>query len=250
VGGFRSTTWDRNLAPPAEFDQFGRGINILRTGRPDATIAQANALGSFGHGRYHALLLTVRKAFGGRWEGYANYTLSKNVGNASTERDTEALLGPSDPFNLDADYGTNELDERHRLKSYLVVFLPGDVTLASTWSAGSGLAFPVYSPTDVNGDGVTNSGLQPDRPVVAGRLLPRFPFHQPASFMWDFRVAKQFQLGGTRRGQLVLDVFNILNTANRFADARTQAVLGSPNFRVNNQTSGPRLAQLGVRFDF
>jgi hypothetical protein len=250
VGGFRSTTWDRNLAAPTEFDRFGRGIKVLQAGRPDPAILQANALGSFGRGRYQALLLTARKAFGARWEGYANYVLSKNLGNASTERDTEALFGPSDPFDLETDFGVNELDERHRFKSYLHLALPRDITLASTWSAGSGVAFPVYSPIDWNGDGVANSGLQPDRPVVDGTLLPRFPYHQPAYFTWDFRVAKQFQIPGGGRAQAILDVFNIMNLANTFADARTQAVLGSPNFRVNNLTLGPRLAQLGLRIDF
>jgi hypothetical protein len=35
-----------------------------------------------------------------------------------------------------------------------------------------------------------------------------------------------------------------------YADPRTQAILGSPNFRVRNRTLGPRLAQLGIRLDF
>src|SRR2546425_708071 len=35
IGGYRSTVWDRNLASPSQFDQFGRGINILAAGRPD-----------------------------------------------------------------------------------------------------------------------------------------------------------------------------------------------------------------------
>ena len=127
--------------------------------------------------------------------------------------------------------------------------LPYDIALASTWSAGSGLAFPVYSPTDVNGDGMTNTGLHPDRPVVDGRLLPRFPYHQPGFFTWDFgpRRGSASEAG---RAQLILEVFNLLKNDNTYADPRTQAILGSPNFRVNNQTLGPRLAQLGVRFDF
>jgi hypothetical protein len=250
IGGFRSTLWDRNLAPPAQFDQFGRGINVLAAGRPDTTITQANALTSFGRGRYQALLVTLRKPLRNDWQFYANYTLAKSQGDGSTERDTEALLGPSDPFNPAADYGINELDQRHQLKSYLVVTLPHDIALASTWSAGSGLAFPVYSSRDLNGDGMTNSGLHPDRPVVDGRLLPRFPYHQPGLFTWDLRVAKGLRLGTPGRAQLILEVFNLLKNANTYADPRTQAILGSPNFRVNNQTLGPRLAQLGVRFDF
>jgi hypothetical protein len=250
IGGYRSTLWDRNLATPTEFDQFGRGLNILAAGRPDTTIAQANALTSLGHGRYHALLVTIRKSLRNNWQFYANYTLARSMGNGSTERDTEALLGPSDPFDPAADYGINELDERHALKSYLVLMLPHDIALASTWSAGSGLAFPVYSPRDLNGDAVTNSGLQPDRPVVDGRLLPRFPFHQPGFFTWDFRAAKGFGLGRLGRAQLIVEIFNLLENDNAYADPRTQAILGSPNFRVNNQTLGPRLAQLGVRLDF
>ena len=183
-------------------------------------------------------------------EFYANYTLARSMGSGSTERDTEALFGPSDPFNPGADYGINELDERHQLKSYLVVMLPHDIELASTWSAGSGLAFPVYSPRDLNGDAMTNSGLQPDRPVVDGRLLPRFPFHQPGYFTWDFRAAKGVGLGRLGRAQLIVEIFNLLANDNEYADPRTQAILGSPNFRLNNQTLGPRLAQLGVRLDF
>ena len=250
IGGFRSTTWDRNLAPPTRFDEFGRGVDILAAGRPDPTIAQANALASFGRGRYQALLVSLSKPMANRWQFYGNYTLAKSTGNGSTERDTEALFGPSDPFNPGVDDGINELDERHQVKSYLVVALPRDITLASTWSAGSGLAFPVYSSTDLNGDGVTNDGLHPDRPVVDGQLLPRFPYHQPAWFMWDFRAAKGVTLAGRARMQFMFEVFNLLNTDNTYADPRTQAILGSPNFRVHNRTLGPRLAQLGVRFDF
>ena len=192
----------------------------------------------------------LSKPMSNRWQFYGNYTLAKSTGNGSTERDTEAAFGPSDPFNPGADFGINELDERHQVKSYLVLALPRDITLASTWSAGSGLAFPVYSSTDLNGDGVTNDGLHPDRPVVDGQLLPRFPYHQPAWAMWDFRVAKGVTLAARARMQFMFEVFNLLNTGNTYADARTQAILGSPNFRVHNRTLGPRLAQLGVRFDF
>ncbi len=250
VGGFRSTLWDRNLAVPTRFDQFGRGLDILAAGRPDPTIAQANALASFGRGRYQALTVSLSKPMTNRWQFYGNYTLAKSMGNGSTERDTEALLGPSDPFNLDADYGINELDERHQIKSYLVLALPRDITLAASWSAGSGLAFPVYSSTDSNGDGVTNDGLHPDRPVADGQLLPRFPYHQPAWVTWDLRAAKGVRLSTRTRLQFILDVFNLLNTDNTYPDPRTQAILGSPNFRVPNRTLGPRLAQLGIRLDF
>ena len=250
VGGFRSTSWDRNLAPPVRFDRFGRGIEILAAGRPDPTIAQANALASFGRGRYQALLVSLARPMANRWQFYGSYTLSKSTGYGSTERDTEAMFGPSDPFNPAADNGITEMDERHQLKSYFVLALPRDVVLASTWSAGSGLAFPAYHSTDSNGDGVTNDGFHPDRPIVDGQLLPRFPYHQPAWFMWDLRAAKAVTLTSGMRVQVMLDVFNLLNTDNTYPDPRTQSIVGSSNFYVHNRTLGPRFAQLGVRVDF
>jgi len=109
---------------------------------------------------------------------------------------------------------------------------------------GSGLVFPVYSPTDLNGDGATNKGLNPDRPVVDGRLLPRFPYHQPGFFTCDLRAAKRLNLA-IGRAHLIVEVFNGFNNANKYADPRTQAIFGSQNLRVNNQTLGPRLPQPG-----
>jgi hypothetical protein len=57
-------------------------------------------------------------------------------------------------------------------------------------------------------------------------------------------------LASGARVEFMLDVFNLLNTGNTYPDPRTQAIWGSPNFRVHNRTLGPRLAQLGVRVDF
>ena len=44
IGGFRATLWDRNVASPSQFDEAGRGVNLLSVARPDPSIAQANAL--------------------------------------------------------------------------------------------------------------------------------------------------------------------------------------------------------------
>jgi hypothetical protein len=57
-------------------------------------------------------------------------------------------------------------------------------------------------------------------------------------------------LGTQARAHFMLETFNLLNAGNKYADPRTQSILGSPNFRVHNRTLGPRLAQLGLRFDF
>jgi len=60
----------------------------------------------------------------------------------------------------------------------------------------------------------------------------------------------QVSFDSSGRAQLIVEIFNLLENDNAYADPRTQAILDSPNFRVNNQTLGPRLAQVGVRLDF
>ncbi len=249
IGGFRSTFWDRNLFPTTQVDQFGRTLGISTTVRPDTTIGQASAMASLGRGRYHALFVEANKSLAHNWQFYASYTRSSNKGNGSTERNTEGAFGPSDPFNLDLDYGYNEMDMRHSFKSYLLATLPKDVLVASTWTSTSGLAFPVYSATDVNGDTVRNNGLNPDRPTVDGALLPRFPYHQPKTFTWDVRVSKGIKIARANY-QVMLEVFNLLNTKNLFADTGTNATYGTATFRQLNRTLGPRIAQLGMRIDF
>ncbi|MEE8162027.1 MAG: hypothetical protein V3T61_10370, partial [Acidobacteriota bacterium] len=248
--GFRSTLWDRNLNLPTEFDEFGRGINLDPGNRPDPTIGRANALGSFGRARFQAAVFSVRKAFSRNFQFFANYTLSENDGNASTERSTEAAFGPSDPFNLDADYGPNELDVRHAFKSGFLFDLPYGMSVSSTIISDSGIAYPVYNADDVNGDTVTNSGFHPDRPVVNGQLLERFPFHQPSNFVWDLRYTLGFAVSDEARARFLVEVFNLLNNDNTFADTDQGAIFGSENFRENNRTLGPLLVQVGFRFDF
>ena len=103
IGGFRSTSWDRNLAPPTRFDEFGRGVDILAAGRPDPTIAQANALTSFGRGRYQALLVSLSKPMSNRWQFYGELHAREEHGQRLDRARYGSAFGPSDPFNPGAD---------------------------------------------------------------------------------------------------------------------------------------------------
>lgn len=50
--------------------------------------------------------------------------------------------------------------------------------------------------------------------------------------------------------QLILEIFNLLNSDRKFSDPRRNAIAGQSNFRELNRTLGPRIAQIGMRFDF
>ena len=111
-------------------------------------------------------MIGANKRFAQHYQFFANYTWSRNFGNASSERDTETFYGPQDPFNLNLDYGRDGLDITHQLKGGIVVDLPKGFNWSSNFIIHSGLAYPAYSVVDLNGDAVINQFANNDRPTV------------------------------------------------------------------------------------
>lgn len=273
IGGYWNSRYDRNIFPPKQVDQFGRSVNLGvnpfdTSTRPDPTIGIADALTSFGRGRYHAFTVRLKKTFSRGHMFDINYVLSKNDDNASNDRDTDAMFPPSDPFNLDIDFGRSQLDIRHNFSFYGAVELPARFTFSSIIRARSGAAFPAFIPVDqdINGDArLGGDGLfpPPDRPVFNGKLLPRFPARQPAFFTWDVRLTRDINLGTERaKLQLMFELFNLLNNSNKFSDTALspsnaivglrngEAVLDVPNYRRLDRSFPPLSAQFGARITF
>ncbi|HKT46148.1 MAG TPA: TonB-dependent receptor [Candidatus Acidoferrales bacterium] len=225
IGGFSTTNWNRNFTSSGT-DQFGRSI---LTGALDPTIFADTELASFGHGNFHELALAVNKRFAHRYQLFANYTWSRNYSNASSERDTDTFFGPQDPFNLNLDYGRSGLDITHQFKAGAVVDLPWKLNWSTNIIAHSGLAYPAYILTDINGDGVSNQGIGTnDRPVVqlgSGKpfLLPDYPGRQPGFFVWDMRLGKDIHLGERYAVRFMADLFNITNASNLYSSPDNNA---------------------------
>lgn len=261
IGGFWNSRYDRNFLPPtraADFDQFGRAKNLLGRGRLDSTISVADALTSFGRARFHAFILQAKKTMGRGHQFNVNYTVSKNDDNVSNDRDSNAYFAPSDPFDLDIDYGRSQLDIRHQFTAYARFLLPAEFVFSTQVRARSGVAFPAFSGFCPSGDSNKDgncSGLtfDPDRPVVGGELLPRYPDRQPNFYTWDLRIGRDLLLAGEEtRLRLTFDVFNFTNADNFFSDplAGDNAIWGSRNYKRLDRTSGPINAQIGVKLIF
>ena len=303
TGGFSTSSWYRNYTPIGT-DQFGRSILAavpatgacpgdagIFPGAPlpaDCSLSEfsgALELASFSHGNYHAVTAEVNKRFSNRFQFFANYTWSRNFDNASSERDTDTFFGAQDPFNIEIDYGRNGLDITHQFKSGIVADLPWGFTWSSNFIAHSGLAYPAYITTDINGDGVFNQFSNDDRPVVqlgSGKpfLLTRYPARQPDFFTWDMRIANELKLGERYRLRLSADLYNITNRGNLYSnpdnsgfinlpgpctaipDSVTQSCppltaiptpSNTPGYRVLDEISPgstPFAVQFGVRFQF
>ncbi len=220
IGGFSTTIWNRNFMTNAT-DALGRAII---TGPLDPTQFSNNDLSSFGRANYHEVIVAVNKKFADRFQLFGNYTWSRNYTDASSERDTDSFFGPQDPLNPNLDYGRSGLDLEHQFKAGGVVSLPLGFTWSSNFIAHSGLAYPAYITTDLNGDGVTNQGFGTnDRPVVQASsgtpyLLPDYPGRQPWFFNWDMRIAKDFNFGERYQVRLSADLFNVTNASNLYSN--------------------------------
>jgi len=226
TGGFSTTQWSRNVIVD-HVDSFGRSILVSAGFGPalqDPTIGQAAELGSFGHSNYHEFVASVNKRFSKHFQFFANYTFSKNMDNASSERDSSTFFGPQDPFNLELDYGRSGLDITHQFKFAGVYELPWGITFSALGTAHSGLAYPGYINVDVNGDGVSNQGFGTnDRPIVqlgSGKpfLLDRYPGRQPNFFQSDLRLNKDFAFGERYHLQLLADFYNFTNRGNLYSN--------------------------------
>lgn len=226
TGGFSTTIWDRNVVKIGT-DPFGRSI---LSGAPlDPTQFSNNSLASFGYGNYNELVLGANKHFSNHFQLFANYTWSRNKSDGSSERDTDTFFGPTDPYNIGLDYGINGMDITHQFKSGYVVDLPWGFTWSGNIILHSGLAYPAYITTDVNGDGQSNQGFGTnDRPSVqlgSGKpfLMPLYPGRQPAFYNFDMRIAKDFNFGERYQVRLSTDIFNVFNASNLYSDPDNSA---------------------------
>ncbi|MCI0403936.1 MAG: carboxypeptidase regulatory-like domain-containing protein [Acidobacteria bacterium] len=257
TGGFSSAPWDRTLDPNGvTFDSFGRTVGAFSIPRLSQSqvetfpgsgvmrdvIGGANALASFGRGRYHAFILQAKKAFSNRYQFNVNYTWSKNDDNATTDRDTDAFFPPSDPFNLDLDYGRSQLDISHQFRAFAYFLLPAKVEFSTIFNARSGRAFPVYrgfcaGPDPLNpfpnanytdGFQCANFFLDQIRPAATGGgVVERFPFRNAGFFNWDVRFGRAWALGSERvKLRTTLELFNLTNRDNSFSNTTGFSING------------------------
>lgn len=263
TGGFSTSQWSRNFKI-ASFDSFGRaqllayvpatattpgscpnipfGAAQPATIPLDCTLGEANELGSFSRANFDEVVASVNKRFAHRYQFFANYTWSTNKDDASSERDTDTFFGAQDPINVNFDYGRSGLDLTHQFKSGIVADLPWGLTWSSNFVAHSGLAYPTYLLSDVNGDGVFNQAIAGNDSATvkigsgAPFLLPRYPARQPDFFTWDMRVAKDFKFTERYQVRLSADFFNLTNRGNLYSNPDNSAFV--------NATCAPKASPL------
>jgi hypothetical protein len=235
-----------------------RDVNFNGNSNPTRPIAAWNQINTYtneGRSEYKALILSLN----GTLRGGHLVTTSVTVGdkkNINDDFSPELPFGyPSDPANIDNEYGYARSHERYRVVLSGVFRLPWDMTVAPIYEYGSGQPWTQRLGYDFNGDG-KNSDRAPG--------VERHGEEGPGYSNLSLRLTKALPLSGFGRMDLIAEAFNVLDETNydvssidgsRYLGGPTlanpaAAYVANPNYGKYRATLPGREIQLGLRFTY
>lgn len=216
---------------------------------------QVNTYTNEGRSEYQALVLAVNGTIAGGHLLQASATFSDKK-NISDDFSPQFPIGyPSDPADIDAEYGRSRSDEPFRFVASAIFRLPYRFTLAPILEYGDGQPWNRRIGVDVNGDGKNSDRL----PGVARNSEDGPDFRQVS-----LRVTRPFSLGDRGELEAIVEVFNLTDETNfvvgtidaaEFLSYPTFAnpalpIVENPNFGEYSATFPGREIQLGLRWRF
>jgi hypothetical protein len=183
--------------------------------------------------RYHAIEFTMTKRFSSRWTGQVSYFTVKNHRWISS-----VFVSPNDEFFPVDDTWTwaGSVSGSYRL--------PGDVTVSGFLQSKSGLyGQRTYIFRQADPDGGPALAQNGNTTI---RVEPYGSQQLAAQNILNLRGSKDFSIGGGRRFEIDVDVFNVLNAATP-TGANFQS---GPSFGFVTGVIPARIARLSARFRF
>jgi hypothetical protein len=242
----------------------GYNLDINTFGRPDPNFTQLQWIESNARGRNMALSTAFTRRLKDNFQAGLTYTYTfwdQEIGGGFG-------VGANNQFDLDAEWGPSH-PQRHTLRANALYRLPWGFSASAAYFYGSrewlsttvsGRPFGKPGTNRLNvGNPITVRPVPEDGggeyigPPVVGRMEEscRACFIPAALHKVDFRLSKEFSLGGNVRITGVAEVFNLFNHAN-FSGYTTQ--INSSNFGRPTQSTGnayvPRSGQFGFKISF
>jgi hypothetical protein len=218
-------------------------------GRPDATVGNNSQSDSLGDSYYNGLTV----AFNKRASTWGSFRLSYNYAKSIDTAGNFFFSQPQDSFNIAAERGVSDNDQRHRLAVSGTLEAQRGTSLLSRAIAGfrmgyvfsytSALPFNIQTGTDRNGDTNVN-----DRPVGVGRNTGRgFDFTS-----LDLRLSRVIPFTERLKLEAMAEGFNVLNRANYQVPNNIFGTGTTPRvgFGLATAAADPRQMQLGLRLTF
>jgi hypothetical protein len=242
---------DEVIVRDTNFCGNARGVYGCRL---NTAFAQINSYTNEGHSRYLAFVTSINGTLRGGHVVTASFTASekKNINDDFSPALTDY---PSDPANIEAEWGRSRGDERYRFVASGVFRLPQRFTVAPIFEYGSGQPWNRRRGYDYNGDGKLSDRL----PGVS-----RFDQEGPNFLQTNLRATYALPLSGRASVDLIAEVFNLFNRLNydvnsvqnaEYTGGPTMANPGAalvrnPRYGQYTSTLTPREFQLGARFTF
>ena len=253
---------------------------LYRGSRPNTSFSRIIVMEPAVTTRYNALVLTANKRFSQGLLFNVNYTLSESLDNGQT---STTFFGGNLPFDaltfrtnaIDSAMAPSNNDRRHRFvgsfhyqPDYLWgIGIGGVVTLESglpiTQKINGSLPASIGSVNSTNTNGTGGFFVAPWVGINTDR--------QPGRKTFDVRLSKDVRVSGSRRIQVLWEVFNVFNKVNygTFFDSAFDVVSSTTSYNaatnvatvnLTRNTSylvgrsassnfwGPRDMQLGLKF--
>ena len=222
--------------------------------RPNTSYDQVNVYANEGRSKYKALVASLNGTLSGGHYVTASFTYADKK-NISDDFSPEFPYGyPSDPTNMEAEWGPSRGAEELRFVASGVFLLPWGFTVAPTFEYGSGQPWTQRLGYDWNGDGKNS-----DRATDVGRNSMDGPDFQ----QWNLRVTKAFSFGGSKL-EVIAEAFNLFDTLNYDVSSidgalylsgptaanPAAAAVQNANYGKYSATFTPREIQLGLRYSF
>lgn len=229
----------RNLNVPTLSAAQAAALAVPNLGRPDPRFANIGQFGSLGRSQYDGVTLSARTQL----RTWGQTRLSYSYGKAMDDAGNAFFSSPQDNFDIHADWGLSDNDQRHRFVWSGSAEAPVGVQLAWLFSYGSPQPFNIQTGGDRNNDTNVN-----DRPAgVARNTGVGF-----ASTSLDLRLGYRFRLRERASVEASVDAFNVLNRTNLLFPNN---IIGTgatplPTFGVATAAADPRQIQFGVRVRF
>jgi hypothetical protein len=222
-----------DLNAPSVFDRTAPGqvrtVAAANATRPilpvNGGVRQVNVLMNLGVADYNGLETTFTYRGNSKMYASVSYTLSKATN--TTEPDGNGI-NPNQSIIArlgEEERGPSVVDQRHRAVLTFNYRFPFQITAGTLMMLASSRPFSATTGVDNNGDGLNN-----DRPVINGVVVPKSAFHgTPTSEVAVF-AEKRLLKSETHNIILRFEVFNLFNHANMlgrgvtvYGDAATPA---------------------------
>ena len=239
----------RNVNVPTLTAAQAASLGIPNLGRPNPDFANISRFESIGDSWFNGLTLSVNSQPMPWGHVRLSYTLSEALDTAGNA----FFSTPQDNFDVAAEKGPSDNDQRHRLvvsgtvdalrRAQGWAAIVNGVQLGYVVSYATGVPFNVVAGSDLNFDTTNN-----DRPAGVGRNSGR----QASMSSVDVRISRAFALGNRQRVQALVEAFNVLNHVNVLVVNNTFGTGGTPLPAFGQPTTAgdPRQIQLGVRWSF